>query len=556
MASLYAEIGAKTDGFERGAGKVKGELKSIAPALENVTRGVTGFISANAGLISVLVAVGAGLKNAMDETMKYAESVKTLAQIGNTSAEEASRFIQVLDDYKISAEDATAATRALTNNGMAPSIDTLAKLSDEYLKITDAQERNEFVIKNLGRGGLQWVQVLKQGSAAIKEQSKAVSDGLILTDEAIQKTEEYRLALDDWNDAILEAKVSIGSQLLPELTKLLEHNKLHTRALEIMEEKGLSTYHAMSQVGYAAAYKPAAGELEAANAAKILGQANDDLTQSSMETASGIGYLGDALAEEAKQAAEAISERNQEMMSFIMNYADSQEDYVKEHAAAVEAVAEAQRNLNEAIQEEGAGSEAADEATEALQGTRNELQQLEAEWHEKTQRMIYDMVLTKLSVDGLTTAEFNAAQQLGVTMGIFTQAEADKAIAMMQTADALVAQIQQQEALTTAIWGSVEAQQALNDVGGLSGGSSPDERDASTRDAGGMGIAGTPYLIGSGAQPEIFIPSTDGNFIPNADKKMGSNKNVNIVINNPKGQTSEQSMSKAARRLSYLGVLA
>lgn len=556
MASLYAEIGAKTDGFERGAGKVKGELKSIAPALENVTRGVTGFISANAGLISVLVAVGAGLKNAMDETMKYAESVKTLAQIGNTSAEEASRFIQVLDDYKISAEDATAATRALTNNGMAPSIDTLAKLSDEYLKITDAQERNEFVIKNLGRGGLQWVQVLKQGSAAIKEQSKAVSDGLILTDEAIQKTEEYRLALDDWNDAILEAKVSIGSQLLPELTKLLEHNKLHTRALEIMEEKGLSTYHAMSQVGYAAAYKQAAGELEAANAAKILGQANDDLTQSSMETASGIGYLGDALAEEAKQAAEAISERNQEMMSFIMNYADSQEDYVKEHAAAVEAVAEAQRNLNEAIQEEGAGSEAADEATEALQGTRNELQQLEAEWHEKTQRMIYDMVLTKLSVDGLTTAEFNAAQQLGVTMGIFTQAEADKAIAMMQTADALVAQIQQQEALTTAIWGSVEAQQALNDVGGLSGGSSPDERDASTRDAGGMGIAGTPYLIGAGAQPEMFIPSTDGNFIPNADKKMGSNKNVNIVINNPKGQTSEQSMSKAARRLSYLGVLA
>jgi TP901 family phage tail tape measure protein len=39
-----------------------------------------------------------------------------------------------------------------------------------------------------------------------------------------------------------------------------------------------------------------------------------------------------------------------------------------------------------------------------------------------------------------------------------------------------------------------------------------------SRDSGGPGKAGTPYLIGRGAQPEVFIPSTDGTFIPNFDK--------------------------------------
>jgi len=37
-----------------------------------------------------------------------------------------------------------------------------------------------------------------------------------------------------------------------------------------------------------------------------------------------------------------------------------------------------------------------------------------------------------------------------------------------------------------------------------------------SRDRGGTGKAGTPYLIGTGAQPELFIPRSSGYFIPNA----------------------------------------
>lgn len=48
------------------------------------------------------------------------------------------------------------------------------------------------------------------------------------------------------------------------------------------------------------------------------------------------------------------------------------------------------------------------------------------------------------------------------------------------------------------------------------------------RDYGGMGEAGKAYLIGRRAQPELFIPSSSGRFIPNADR-MG----INVTISAP-----------------------
>ncbi len=42
-----------------------------------------------------------------------------------------------------------------------------------------------------------------------------------------------------------------------------------------------------------------------------------------------------------------------------------------------------------------------------------------------------------------------------------------------------------------------------------------------TRDVGGSGYAGQSYMIGTGAQPEMFVPRTAGTFIPNADQLGG-----------------------------------
>jgi len=44
-----------------------------------------------------------------------------------------------------------------------------------------------------------------------------------------------------------------------------------------------------------------------------------------------------------------------------------------------------------------------------------------------------------------------------------------------------------------------------------------------SRDVGGRGVPGQPYMIGTGAQPEIFIPDSPGSFVPN-------NMNSNVTV--------------------------
>lgn len=53
---------------------------------------------------------------------------------------------------------------------------------------------------------------------------------------------------------------------------------------------------------------------------------------------------------------------------------------------------------------------------------------------------------------------------------------------------------------------------------------------AMNRDSGGRGIAGMPYIIGKGAQPEAFIPSQNGTFVPNIDKLGGDTYQIELNI--------------------------
>jgi hypothetical protein len=53
---------------------------------------------------------------------------------------------------------------------------------------------------------------------------------------------------------------------------------------------------------------------------------------------------------------------------------------------------------------------------------------------------------------------------------------------------------------------------------------------AGTMDSGGMGQAGKAYVINPKAGPEVFIPKTAGEFIPNIDEKMGGGVNLSLTI--------------------------
>src|SRR5574341_1475182 len=182
--------------------------------------------------------LGQAYDTTIGETIRYADQVRSLSMISGQSTEDTSRFIQVLDDYKISADDALIATRALTKEGYAPSIETLAEWSDKYLALNSAEERNEFILKNLGRGGLQWVDVLNKVSEAILEQGAAVEKGLILSQKQVNAARENEIALDRWNDSINALKYSIGNELIPVATNFVNVLNDSSRAQEVLTEQG------------------------------------------------------------------------------------------------------------------------------------------------------------------------------------------------------------------------------------------------------------------------------------------------------------------------------
>lgn len=69
-------------------------------------------------------------------------------------------------------------------------------------------------------------------------------------------------------------------------------------------------------------------------------------------------------------------------------------------------------------------------------------------------------------------------------------------------------------------WGDLVGEIGNPGSGGGSGKFPPlvDPRGKILRDMGGRGMPGQMYLIGSGAQPELFIPDSAGTFVPNADR--------------------------------------
>ncbi len=67
-----------------------------------------------------------------------------------------------------------------------------------------------------------------------------------------------------------------------------------------------------------------------------------------------------------------------------------------------------------------------------------------------------------------------------------------------------------------------------------------------SRDSGGRGYPGMAYAIGTGAQPEMFIPDTAGTFIPNANRAGGITVNNHFNISAPGGTVSRESQMQVA----------
>jgi DnaJ-domain-containing protein 1 len=398
VASLMATLGMDTTNFERGTKKVKAEFGSISPKLETVGKGVVGLVAQNATLIAGLTGVAVAAKASYMEFQNYAGSVRDLAAISGTGAVETSKLLQVLDDYQLTAQDVTAATRFMTKAGLTPTIDTLAKLSDQYKAINDPMQQNEFILKNLGKGGLQWVNVLQQGGAALRAQSEEVNKALVLTDAQIKKSEQARLAVDALSDSWQGVKVSVGS---------------FVGGLIVQNDNLQKNSNAFRDLyGWMTPVTDGAGRMTdkfaAFSAQMEKGRAMTEFYSNSVKNS------GSTLSENTTITDEQVK-ANMSLLDTIGALQSETQSFNEKNAALSEKYSELKIKQNEFA----AGSKEYNELGKSIDGVTKDIKELGKEHDLAGKKIAFSLVQMKAASDGWQEGEFDALLNLGEQWGIY-----------------------------------------------------------------------------------------------------------------------------------------
>lgn len=382
-------------------------------ALKDLEKNFKGLMSVGGAVVGVLTTVGATLNKGYQEFQAYAGQVRDLALASGTTATEASKLLQVLDDFEISAQDVTTATKAMTKAGLAPTIDTLAKLSDEYLSINGAQARNEFLLKNLGKAGLQWVNVLNQGSAAIRASSDEVNKNLILTDEQIEMAEKSRLAVDAWADAWQGFKVQVGAAV----GELIVNSQ---EAAEKQEYLAMATGMNFDQ------QKRMQGALNGTNA--------------EYERAIAMGayweqQLGNTTEEIAAQteAIENQKESNKTYFDTLMRVQTETDNFTEKNDAL-------KLKLQELYEEQAKTSEWSSKYQELqteIDATTGEIDKLASEHEMAGKRIAFALLQQKIMSGDATAAQIQGLVDVGVNWGILDETTAETTMKMIHNVEAL-----------------------------------------------------------------------------------------------------------------------
>jgi len=202
---------------------LKNDLKGVEGASGKTSAALGTLKSAlgTAGVMGAAVAVGNFIKKSVTDWSAYAESIQKAAQNAGVSTEEMSRLIQASDDFRVSQEALESAMVMALKNGFEPTIENIAKLSDEYLAIESPAERAAFATKIFGRQYAEITPLLLQGGDAIRQGTAAIADNLVVTEDAMKQNKEYIAALDALNDSWAGLTYTVGQSAIPTITSFL-----------------------------------------------------------------------------------------------------------------------------------------------------------------------------------------------------------------------------------------------------------------------------------------------------------------------------------------------
>ena len=448
-------------------------------------------------LSTVFTATTALIVDSYKSYSKLAESIRDLALVSGESAENTSRFVQVLDDYQLTADDATAAAKRMKENGLSPTVESLALLSDQFKAIKDPAERMAFVYDNLGKSGAKWVNALDQGGDALKRQAAAISENLILSDFEVKMYEVGRLAIDEKTDAIEGFKAKLGQSV----GNVIAFAAAMERANEIQQENTVVIGgQKKSTIEYGDALEMAIAEqLSAADAST---EYSDSLKEQ------------EEAAKAAAEAAKIMTEANKGFLSLLGSMKSAEDSYQEKSKSLTEERTQLEKERADAIAAGWwEGSEKILEYDQKLEENKQKTIENADEFDLQNKRIMLGYIERQLTADGtLTDTELQWLLEKGVAWGIYSQTVIDETAKAIEEANKLTEAINTIPSERTFLM-SVMVQGA-DAIGGLGAGFGEDLWGGG-KALGGSVSAGTSYLVGEHG-PERFTPSTNGTITPNS----------------------------------------
>lgn len=476
--------------------------------------------------------------------------LKKLVRNASEAAAGSKEQKEAFDLIGVSATDAGGKVKPLNS--------LFLEVAEKLSKYENGAQKAAVAQRIFGKAGADLIPLLNEGASGIAA-LEAQADKLGIT-----MTGEFAQGADDFNDALntMEANAKGAAReilvgLLPALTALAKGlNAVSSGAVFVFQTVG-KDIGALS----AAAVKALSGDL--AEAKNILKMRDEDFEAemnrfvNKVETIwAGVETPAKAVAEEldtiptkVKKVTDALSEVT---TSASKSYVSPMQSFYDELDAMTKTSTEKQ--LEDLAKIESALWELQD-------AHKITAEQAAARWSEALDTGLTEVQVTAKKVGPDIMKEFNKLSEFELQLARNTQdLIADNIISafdrgakgVLQSFGKMIQQLLAQALaadLGRRLFGDIGS--GSSPGGGLGGWAGKALGFASKlfggpRDSGGRGQPGHAYMIGTGAQPEMFVPDSPGTFIP--ANMQGGKTEINFHVSAPDGRISRETQQQMATR--------
>lgn len=221
--------------ISKASGQVGAETTGLASKFGISSAAMAAGATAAAGAVTAF-AVGA-----VNHYQDLAQEVLKFSRASGASAEQSSQLVAALDDMGIAADTGARAMFQLGRRSISSADDladfgveiakdargntnlaeTLLNVSDAYTRTADPAQRAALLTAAFGRSGQDLIPILEKGRSGIEEMFGAAKDaGQIFDQGDLDRSEQFRLAIDELGDATGKLTLALGEFLVPALTDL------------------------------------------------------------------------------------------------------------------------------------------------------------------------------------------------------------------------------------------------------------------------------------------------------------------------------------------------